>query len=72
MREFVSAGGELMIHGALHPKNSPIPQLFLTLFDSFICRRRRLGFPGFHPAFISERFLWRASRKAWKKILKIP
>jgi len=25
MREFVSAGGELMIHAALHPKHSPIP-----------------------------------------------
>jgi len=27
MREFVSAGGELMIHAALHPKNSPTPEL---------------------------------------------
>jgi hypothetical protein len=27
-----------------------------------------LGFPGFHPAFIFEQFLWRTSRKAWKKI----
>jgi hypothetical protein len=27
MREFVSAGGELIIHGALHPKNSAIPDL---------------------------------------------
>jgi hypothetical protein len=28
MREFVSAGGELIIHGALHQKNSPTPHLF--------------------------------------------
>jgi len=28
MREFVSAGGELMIHVALHSKNSPTPELF--------------------------------------------
>jgi len=27
MREFASAGGELVIHAALHPKNSPTPQL---------------------------------------------
>jgi len=27
MREFVSAGDELMIHVALHSKNSPTPEL---------------------------------------------
>jgi polysaccharide deacetylase 2 family uncharacterized protein YibQ len=27
MREFASAGGELVIHAALHPKNSPTPQI---------------------------------------------
>ena len=27
MREFVSAGGELMIHAALHLKNSPNPEV---------------------------------------------
>ncbi len=27
MSEFVSAGGELIIHGALHLKNSNIPEL---------------------------------------------
>ena len=27
MREFVSAGGELIIHVALHSKKSPIPDL---------------------------------------------
>ncbi len=27
MREFVAAGGELIIHGALQPKNSPTPDL---------------------------------------------
>ena len=27
MREFVAAGGELIIHGAPHSKNSPTPEL---------------------------------------------
>ena len=27
MREFVPAGGELMIHAALHPKNSPASEV---------------------------------------------
>ena len=27
MREFVATGGELIIHGALHSKNSLIPEL---------------------------------------------
>ena len=31
MREFVSAGGELMIHAALHSKNSPTPELVTAL-----------------------------------------
>ena len=35
MREFVSAGGELIIHGAILPKNSPTPQLVAYLpFES--------------------------------------
>ena len=32
MREFASAGGELVIHAAFHPKNSPTPQLISTAF----------------------------------------
>jgi hypothetical protein len=31
MREFVSAGGELIIHGALQLINSPIPDLAIAL-----------------------------------------
>jgi hypothetical protein len=31
MREFVSAGGELIILGALHLKNSPIPELSIKI-----------------------------------------
>jgi hypothetical protein len=27
MREFVAAGDELIIHGALHSKNSPTPDI---------------------------------------------
>jgi len=34
MREFVCAGGELIIHAALHPKNSPIPELGITVFHA--------------------------------------
>jgi hypothetical protein len=33
MREFVSAGGELIIHGALHLTNSPIPELAKQPFN---------------------------------------
>jgi len=31
IREFVSAGGELMIHGALHLKNFPIPEINIDI-----------------------------------------
>jgi len=31
MREFVPAGGELMIHAALHPKHTPTPEVILSL-----------------------------------------
>ena len=33
MREFASAGGELVIHAALHPKNSPTAQIFSFVLD---------------------------------------
>ena len=47
MREFVSAGGELMIHAALHPKNSPNPEInhnFIKMELSSRCGLRTLGF----------------------------
>jgi hypothetical protein len=36
MHEFVSAGGELIIHTALHIKNSPTPQLLNAAHLIFI------------------------------------
>jgi hypothetical protein len=33
MREFVSAGGELIIHGALRLKNSPAPKSTIQLIN---------------------------------------
>ena len=34
MREFVSAGGELIIHGVILPKDSPTPQLIMLALVS--------------------------------------
>ena len=40
MREFLSAGGELIIHGALYLKNSPSSEIF-RLYDSrLICEKK--------------------------------
>jgi hypothetical protein len=36
MREFVSAGGELIIHGAAHLKNPPIPDLNSFILEDYL------------------------------------
>jgi outer membrane lipoprotein-sorting protein len=40
MREFVSAGGELIIHGAAHLKNTPTPELIRSVFTHNDLRKK--------------------------------
>jgi len=42
MREFVSAGGELIIHGALQLKNSPTPELIKNYIFTLCFQYRML------------------------------